>query len=410
MFSGEHAVVFPLMAILWDTLVSRRQASDGTHEHLPRRAWLTWVVYLCALAAYLAIRFLALNGVPLPAKPYFNDPFASGFLPYTLLKLLVMVFSLTTTIPFVDRPIIEVWLNHSGVFAACALAPVLIIVLLLTAARDRRLCLVLLILSLVAYLPFIPMAAIPFYLYTPCMFYAIAVGAALDGRSLGTPRGRALHRRFLTVLVSAAAAGTFLIGTALSWGLARSPFAPGVDSPHRLAQAVTRLLENEPRDRKVIFVDAPSPPPFFYFVHLLSSGTGRDPHDFTVLTCPPRRSTRRAGSLTVRDGRNFLLESPERPYFSTPVKRLLWFFPEGLTAPGRIFERDWFTVTIESLGEPPAHSDRGHRFFSTEPGITGLSVQVSSDVPPPLVIGFRGQEPLVLSGGTGPVSKTVAEP
>jgi hypothetical protein len=393
LFSGEHAVAFPLIAFVWDVLVPRSRTNSCVPAPAGRHAWPIWVGYLGILAVYAGVRAFALSGVPLPAPPYFSNPFTPEFLPYTLLKPLVLLFSLTTTVPYVDRPIIELWFNHPAGFAVSALTPVLVITLLLTSAGDRRLCIALLVLSVIAYLPFFPMAAIPFYLYMPSIFYALAVGAALDGASLGPQRSHYLHRRFLIGLVSAAVVVNFLVGIVLSWGPSRPPFNPGVDSPQRVAKAVAQLLENEPIDRKVIFVDAPRPPPFFYFVYQLSSSTGRDPADLAVVTCRHRRTVGEEAKVTFPDPSHVLVESPERPYFANTVKKLLWFFPDGLIAEGRSFERSWFTVEISAVSAPP----RGRRqhFFSKEPGISALSIRVHPGADP-LVIGFRDYEPVIL--------------
>lgn len=113
--------------------------------------------------------------------------------------------------------------------------------------------------------------------------------------------------------------------------------------------------------------------------------------------------------MTALDHLSFLIESNRRPYFSNPVKKLLWLFPEGLIATGRSYTRPWLTVTIEAVGPPPRPSDRGRRFFSDEPGITALSVQVKPGVSPPLVVGFRENEPMILFDMRQTVDNDVAQ-
>lgn len=394
--SGEHAVVFPFMAVAWDVLSPQRRNGIETTAQASGRTWPAWAIYIGVLVIYLGVRSIVLEGVPLPVSPYFNDPRDPSFIPYVLMKTLVTAFSLSTTFPYVGRPIIEFWLNHLWVLAICVTIIAALFVLLFSAARDRRLCVVFLILTALAYLPFVPMIALPWYLYLPSAFYALATGAALDGASLDPPRGRALHRRFLTGLVCSAVVVNIIIGMILSWGPPRPPFGPGIDSPEDLSRAIAELVKEEPLDRKLLFVDAPSPPPFFYFVHLLSAETGRDSHDLAVLTSKPRRQAPDGGMVARVDANRFRVVSPERPYFEKCMKKLLWLFPEGLIEEGRRFERAWFSVTIEAVGEPPATSDRGTRFFTTEPGIEALMVEISPDVRPPLVIGFQEQEPLIL--------------
>lgn len=403
LLTGEHAVVFPVMAVLWDVLHPKRlDAGANTEAELGQPAarplWPAWLLYFGMVGVYLGVRFAALDGVSLPAPPYYNDPLAPGFIPYALLKLFVVAFSLTTTVPYVDRLIMDMWLNHPGAFAGCVVTVALIIALLLAAAPERRRPLTFLVLAGVAFLPFMPMAAIPFYLYTPNIFYALAAGAALDGDKAAPLRGWSRYRRLLAMLVFAAALGNFVITMVIHWGPTRSPFAPGPDAPQRIAASVAELLEREEvaADRRILFVNVPSPPPFFYFTYVLSQETGRDPEHLAVVASRPRRKAGPAADVTLTRPHTLLIESRERPYFDNPVKRLLWFFPEGITSVGRRFERGWWSVTIEDVGEPPDSSDRGHRFFSEEPGITALSVDIRPDAPPPLVVGFRDAEPRVL--------------
>jgi hypothetical protein len=403
LLSGEHAVVFPVMAVLWDVVHPKRldAGADAAAEVIQpaaRPLWPSWALYFGIAGVYVGIRVAALDGMSLPAPPYYNDPLAPGFIPYALLKLFVMAFSLTTTVPYVDRLIMDMWLNHLGVFAGCVVTVVLIVALLLAAAPERRRPLTFLALAGVAFLPFMPMAAIPFYLYTPSIFYALAVGAALDGDKAAPLRNWGRCRKLLGVLVFAAALGNFVITTVIHWGPTHSPFARGPDAPQRIAASVAELLEREDvaLDRRILFVNVPSPPPFFYFTYVLSQETGRDPEDLAVVASRPRREAGPAAAVTLTGPRRLLIESRGRPYFDNPVKRLLWFFPEGITTVGRRFERPWWSVTIEAVGEPPDPSDRGHRFFTEEPGITALSVDISPDVPPPVVVGFSDAEPRIL--------------
>lgn len=397
LLSGEHAATFPMLILIW-AVAAPGSAQDASPSGRPLLHQLgICTVYFAILGAYVAIRTRVLGGLPLPAPPYFTHPLAEGAAAYLLFKPLVLLFCLTTTVPFVDRLIIQIWLNHLLLgLAFCTVTTVLILGAVAAAARQRRLGLVLLGLAVCAYLPFWPMVGLPFYLYTPMMFYALAVGAGLDGESLGPPAGQILVRRCLRVVVGLGVVVNFGIGVFLAWGPSLGPFGPGVDSPQKLARAVQALLEDEPPDRKVIFVDVPSPPPFFYFIDLLQRDSGRDFADLAVVTGRPRRESGDEGKVT-RDGPlSFRVESPDQPYYSKPLKKLQWFFPEGLIAEGRTFDRPWLRVTIEGVGDWPEPGDRGPRFFSTEPGITALRIDVKPGVDPPLVIGFEDDQPFVL--------------
>jgi hypothetical protein len=393
LLSGEHAVAFPFIAFLWDCLAPRNRLGAAVASAPARRAWPSWATYLSVLVVYIGVRTISLDGLPLPVPPYCNDPLTPGFATYLLLRPIILLFSLTTGAPFVDRPIIEIWFNHPVALVISIGALLSIITLLLVTASDRRLCATLLILAIVAYLPFLPLAAIPFYLYTPCIFYALAIGAALDVPPHRPSTNRPWPRRLLATLVGGAALVNLIIGIALSWGPSRPPFLPGTRAPQRVARAVAELLENEPLDRNVIFVDAPPPPPFFYFVYELSRISGRDPAHLAVVTCRHRRSDGERPSLKVRDREHIQLASWERPYFLNTVKKLLWCFPDGLIAKGRTFERDWLSVTIAATSE---HPPGPRHFFAREPGITALSICVRPDAAP-LIIGFDDQQPVVLA-------------
>jgi hypothetical protein len=392
LLSGEHAVVFPLIAFLWDALLGDRRSAGIQPWLHTLRAWPTWLTYAAVLVLYAIIRISVLDGVPLPAAPYFNTPSDPGFLPYLLLRPVIIFFSLTTGVPFVDRYILQIWFNHPVGLAVSLSAIVLILALLITAARDRRLCLTALAFALLAYLPFLPLAAIPYYAYMPSVFYALAVGAGLDGTSLPAPRGHTWYRRLLAATVAVASLGFFITGIVLSWGPSRPPFRPGAGSPQQVAQAVAQLLKDEPLDRKVVFVEAPPPPPFFYFVYELSKATGRDPANFAVVACEHRRDDGQDLQITAPDPTHIRIASPDRPYFTNPVKKLLWCFPDGIIAEGRTFEREWFSVTITDTvtARPPEE----RHFFSREPGIAALQIELAPDARP-LVIRFDDAEPVL---------------
>jgi hypothetical protein len=403
LLTGEHAVVFPVLAVLWDCLVGRVRLGRSCSPTAPHRAWPAWCGYLIILVVYAGIRAVALGGVPFPAPPYFEHPFAAGFLPYAALKALVMLFCLLTTAPFMDRPFIQVWLDHPLLLGACVVATALILALLVTEARNRRLCAVFLLCAGAAYLPFICMAAIPIYLYMPSVFYALAVGAAVDGVTAKSLRTRRLRQGVLSCLVAGAIAANVVVALFVNWGRPWSRFERPTERPQRVAAAVEELLANQPPGREVLFVEPPSPPPAFYFAYVLAQRTGRAPCDLAVLCARSARSPD-AGYKIRRDGAgSFVVETDGPTYFDTPVEKLLWLFPEGLIEPGRAFGQSWFTVTITQVGDPPAPTQRGHRFFSVEPGIRSLRIGVAPDQPEPLVVGFQHGKPVILLDMAAPL-------
>jgi len=394
LLTGEHAIVFPVLAVLWDCLIGPGRLGPGLSPTAPRRVWPAWCPYLIILILYFGVRTVALGGLPLAAPPYFQHPFATGFVPYAMLKALVMLFCLVTTAPFMDRPFIQMWLDHPLLLGACLLVTVLILVLLVTVARDRRLGVVFLLCAGATYLPFICMAAIPIYLYMPSLFYALAVGAAVDGVKRMSLRVGPLRQRGLSILVAGGIAANIVVALLVNWGGPWSRFERPGDDPHRVAAAVETMLAAQPFERTVLFVEPPSPPPAFYFAYVLAQGTGRSPCDLAVL-CARSAPSPGAGYKITRDGvDSFTVEADGRTYFDTPLEKLLWFFPERLIQPGRVFRQPWFTLTITQVGDPPAQ--RGHRFFSAEPGIRALRVCVAAGKPKPLVVGFRQGKPVIL--------------
>lgn len=392
LLTAEQAVIFPGLVLLWDFLASKRK------EKIRRLIGRPWIVYFGCILVYLFLRTLFLGGASIPAPPYFNSPLGSEFWLLAPLKMLEFFFSLIVSIPYTDPRTVAVWLKSPGVPVATVLLLIFAVVLLIGAKEKRRLSLTFFLLSLVAFLPFLPMTTLPFYMYTPMVFFSLAVGAALQGFCLTSGRGTLQWARGRALGLLAGTAVLFNIagGLWLSWG----PFGDYLKIPPRLLHSIANLLEGQPKDRHVFFVDLPAkfPPPFFLFSKQLSSLTGRDPGRMAVLTFWPPQGSSRPPDIHFQPS-GFVLQGHSATYFSSPLERIESLLPEDLLSAGRTFEKPWYAVMIKEVLRPHHSLPASTNFFAQGGGIQSLEVRLKEGIPPPLIVGFCDGNPYILSDG-----------
>jgi hypothetical protein len=233
----------------------------------------------------------------------------------------------------------------------------------------------------------------PIYLYSPMMFFSLAVGAILDGALRRPPAERPLpHRAFvkaLALVLAIHALGAFV------WTY--GGFNRKFHYPEETLPKVLALLRDAPPEQPVMLVDAQ--PLALPLPHLIREATGRRPEDVVVLSMLDDPAGEQVGHLSPVGPRSFQLENVARPYFGNPAARALSFIPRGAIVKGRTVHREWFDVTITEVGSPPPEHARGHRFFSEEPGVAVIRVDLSPGLRlPPRVIAFRQLEPVLVEG------------
>ena len=395
LLTGEQSLAFPVMALLWDILGPEPRPEGETGSARKIRGGLpAWALYFGILVLYLVFRALIFRGPGSPVSPYYSSPLSFGNIPQTLFKIILFLFSLTLSAPYVDQVIVERWINSPVFFGLSVLLIALVILVMLAPVRRRRASLTLFILAVVSYLPFLPMAALPYYLYTPSLFFALAVGAGLADRSRTSSSAKAGPGRGLPLLVIGLMILNAATGMILSWTSSGDYFK----LPPGTLYLTAGLLEKIPKDRNVLLVDVPADyiPAFFHFDKLLAEFTGRDPRSLAFITDRPGGSDSSSSQWTPLGPSGFRIHSTGRPYFNSPGGRLMWLFPERNLEPGKTFSRGWYSVTIRKLAPETKPFNRGHRFFSKKEGITDLDVTLKEGALPPLVISFLNKTPYIL--------------
>jgi len=395
LLSGEQALVFPFLLIIWD--VSGREIGTGENTRPARsalRKWPSWALYFGVLLFFLVIRALVFHFPSLPVSAYSALTWSQESVLRIFLQCLSFMFSLTTSMPYIDKTVIEQWINVPLLFflAAALVAAVAYVFNLL--GRGLRAGRALLAMSALSFIPFLPAAALPFYLYTPFLFFSLAVGASLAaGRQEALPQKnlRRKGRIFLTGLMIAVNSGAVII---LGWTSLGDFFKI---SPAALF-STARLLDKAAVGRNVFLVDVPAefPPANFHFIKRLAEITGRDPHSMAFITDRPGGNNPSSSNVTPLGAAGFRIRSAGRPYFQTPAGRMMRLFAEKNILPGKVFQRNGYSVKILELAPETKPLNRGRRFYSKIEGVVGLEIRVNDSQPPPLVIGFRGNVPYVL--------------
>jgi hypothetical protein len=392
LLSGEQALVFPFLFVIWDAI--SREKRTGENRQSARsalRKWPSWALYFGVLLFYLVVRALVYHVPSVPVSAYSALTWSQESVPRIFLKCLLFVFSLTTSVPYIDKTIIEQWINLPLLFVlAVALVAAVAYVFNLPGRRQRA-GRALLAMSAASFIPFLPAAALPFYLYTPFLFFSLAVGASLAaGRQTALPQKnpRRKARFFLAGFLIAVNSGAVIF---LGWTSLGDFFKISPDALFSTA----RLLDKAAVDRNVLLVDVPAefPPANFHFIKRLAEITGRDPRSMAFITDRPGGNNPSSSQVTPLSPPGFRIRSAGRPYFQTPAGRMMRLFAEKRILPGKVFRKNGYSVKILELAPETKPLNRGRRFYSKIEGVVGLEVQVNEGQPPPLVIAFRGDVP-----------------
>ena len=390
MTAGEHAVAFPFIVVLWDLFNPLSEESVPLKEICQQR-WKRWLSYAGLLFTYIVARHILLGGLPLPPAPYFTHPLKPGAFAFYLLKKIQFAAALVIQVLFIDRPVMTLWLNHLWTLLLSIFLTISILIWGHYVARVKRLYLALLAITVMAFMPFTPMVAMPIYLYSPMMFFSLAVGAALDGVLVHRPKARTQAQRGFLFTVMAVITVHFIGSFVWTWGRFNKKF----NYPFEVLPQITQFAKEAPAGSPILLVDVP--PHAIALPHLLQETTGRKGKDIVILSMLIDKTGRQYGELKNIDERTIALKAKD-PYFGTPTSRALAFVPEGVIKEGAVIDRQWMTVKLAELGPPPPPNARGHRFFTKEPGVKTLIVTLKEKEPKPLVISFRQLKPHVVTG------------
>jgi hypothetical protein len=445
MMCGEHAVAFPFIIVAFELLTngSRVQSPesclpddmaeterndlpddmtellDNKTETIQKRPlahqislivkarWKVWAMYFSILGAYIVIRHLLLGGLPLPPSPYFTHPLSKGAWSFYALKEVLFATALTISMLFVDRPVMTLWINHPSIMFLCIVLTIGVLWWAYKVSKNKLLFITFALLSLVSFLPFTPMVAMPIYLYTPMIFWSLAVGAAQDGPCSKKREDRTKPERYFLIAVVVTII-LHTIGTGI-WTYSRFnekfsypvKAAPKVAELVRIAESESVRIEpanlngaseyNGTGKRPIVLVDLPYTALTLPF--LLQKATGRTGEQITAVSMHTSKNTEDGSKIRQVTNRSWIIENRDTPYFSTPGTRALSFLPKGLIKKDLIVERKWFAVAISELGPTPPLEAKGHRFFTTEPSVISVKFTIKENVPDPIIISFINEEP-----------------
>jgi|GEM_PF-4563080 len=424
LLSGEHAVAFPLITIFWDIMMPKTKSNsnlgmavtsgnrldrqenptqsgfDPTSPHYSKVTPLTmtasnanyksFALYLAILGLYFLLRSIALNGFPLPVEPYFTNPCKVEFLTYFAWKILLYYFSLIFPVGFVDRVLVILWIDHPLLFIGCLSAIVGILWAQFHCSRDKRLWIIFQCMAFLSFLPFTPMFATPFYLYTPFIFFSLSMGISFDGIIERSISDKTLYDKmvlyFLIFIL-------FVNGTASlisSWG----PWKKIFTIPQQITPKMVNILKTQPYDRKIFFIDVPIMG--LNFFTLVAAETHRDMKNWAVLTGQSGIFPHTPATVQTLESGKYEITAGNFPYFCRPVERMACFVPDGKISLGTEIDKDWYSVKIVRLGSDSYVLNRGHPAFSMEKGVAALRIQTKPGISRPLIIGFNKFEPEII--------------
>lgn len=393
MFSGEHGAAFPLLVVAWDLLAPMEATGLPfsfalAHERF-RRHLSSWLPLFLALGAYLCIRTLALGGLRIPPPPYFWPPDVLASWGFYAMKILLWATSLAWHNFFMDRPFFTLWLDHPWTALLMALGTLAILRWAHGLSRHPRLFSTALLMSFLVFLPFLPLPAMPIYLYSPLAFFALAVATALDGAIEAGEGGKAF-RRALAALVLL----NLLASMIWTWSGWMQRFAYPVEV---LPKVRALVADVDPR-RPILLVDCS--PHAMSLPWLLARDTGRPSARVAVLTMCDHWKHEAGPTLSWRKDGSLVVENREHPWWGTVTERKLSFFNEGLVRRGATLAGPWFDVTLEELAPEAPLEARGRRFYSTEPGVVRMGVRFREGERPVVILFLEGKPLRLRRGGS----------
>jgi len=370
--SGEQAIVFPLIVLVFDLLITN---NEGQHwRQVAKERWRDWFALIDVTIGYLIIRYLVLGPPVIPTAPYCTAPWTANYLAKALGRLALAATSLCTGLPYIEHCI---WLGLD--FAALALLVLAFSGCVLWSiwhlVPTRRVRAGLFLSIAIAWSPFSIMIAAPFYLYTPLVLFSIALGFAVQGipSNANSSKGR-MGRLILLVAFFVSALGAFAASYA-GW----APTPREVSFASKMGEPVSQIVSKLSSKTKVIFVDLPILA--LHIVPYVHDATGHPVANFLLLASRNDFLNAPAARLTVHSPHRFALESPDRPFFATQSDRLMNFMRDETLDEQSTFYGPWYRVTIEREGKR---------------GIASMNLIIDDSEAPVVIISFAGGHPSIL--------------
>ncbi len=325
LMSRETAVIFPLVALVLD-------ASFGGWAHLRRRLPFHAVLWLLALGFVCwRLRFFSVEAAP---PIYFTRPTSLAYVPWAASKLLQLLFALVFYTPMLMG--LATYRGLPGedlaVHAVMAVLLALAAVWYLLASRGWRGRWVWPIWVLAAFLPVVPIFAMPHFGYLPSIAYAIMVAFMLSGVPVRC-------RAAVTTLVIAATVWSLGVYRCAWWGIIRAEQVVYAD-----------ILSTTPPPRpgsKLLFINHPIAA--IYAPDALREAWGVDDLDGYVLTFAPHPLVMDSPSVVEQlNNHELLVSAPAPGYFSGLSGRMLLdgTRPGSPLLPGTVVKGDLFDTTV----------------------------------------------------------------
>ncbi|MBI4581336.1 MAG: hypothetical protein HY718_16665, partial [Planctomycetes bacterium] len=344
----ENAALFPLVCWLGDRLIGL-PAVAGTS----RRRWVRWehVAMGLVFAVYMALRWQALGGFPVPPPPYMVPIAASAeFARYLVYKVVTYALGLFCCIPVVPIGGRSYFDERPEIFYKLFVAVLVLLAVIWAVYRFRRAMIWPIVWMACLTAPMMPVFASPHHLYLPSLGMVVLVTAGLAAIT-GSAAKTQVRLRRLRAAVSWSL--ILVVGAALAlaaWGMG-FVCARGVLSEDLLVRDVLR--QNRPlRDGDhLFFINLPVLA--YYAVPAIEYELGyRDLHGHVLVFSPDLICMESPGTVEVLDRHRFRVRAPDgKPYLSGVTGSMLLGVMgiDPHLKPGQIFDTKLFTVTIGEL-------------------------------------------------------------
>lgn len=277
-----------------------------------------WYARLWAIvAAYLAVRTLALGGFPTPSYPYYHSPAEPGFLVFVLTKTLYYLLGLFLMVPIL--PVAGVEYLSTNPLVSVALAGVLAALLSIIAlsSRSQRFQLACLSWILLFLAPTAPLFAGSWYLYLPAIGMAWSL-ATWTRAWLGAEGSFGKTRYAFSACVSVILIAV-CVGLSIAYGFAFRAFTK---IEHVLVADVAADAAECPSNTQLFFINLPVAA--HYVTPAVRRELGRDDITGWILTfAPSLMGMEQPSVLEQLDTHRFRVMLPRGRYFAGTMGKSL---------------------------------------------------------------------------------------
>lgn len=338
----ENAALFPVVCWMGDRLI-------GTSR--PR--WVRWehVGFGVVLAVYMALRYQALGGFPVPPPPYLMPISASmEFVNYVAYKVVMYALGLFFFVPVVPIGSLSFFAERAQTFYGLFAGVVLLVMLIWAGYRFRRAVLWPLAWLACLIAPMMLVFASPHHLYLPSLGMVLLVTAglaALAGPAVTTTgwlaRSRAVAVGCLTAIAMLAVGG-------MTWCMGYT-YVRGVLSEDLLVRDVLR--QNRPlRDGDHLFF-INMPVLAYYAIPAIQQELGyKNLRGHVLVFSPDLIRMELPSSVDVIDKHRLRVRAPEDKRYLSGVTGTMLLGVMGIDRnlkKGQEFDAGEFTVTISDL-------------------------------------------------------------